>query len=59
MACGVLEAPSEISAKESMPQGVFKNLLRCSHFVDAWDKDDDKNWDDIYAFVKEELSKDT
>ena len=39
--------------KESMPQDAYKDLLRCMHFSDDWEEDEDgDDWDTLYADTK-------
>ena len=46
-------------AVESMPRDCLQDLYRLLHFVDDWELDEDKEWDDIYDHPKEEVKEGT
>ena len=46
-------------AVKSMPQDCLQNMYGLLHFVDDWELDEDKEWDDIYDHLKEEVKEGT
>ena len=44
--------------KQSVTLDCFKDLIRCLHFSDDWD-DDDEQWDTLYTDPKQEPGEDT
>ena len=38
--------------KECLPQDAFKDLHQCMHFVDNWEQDTDREWDEFYSDSK-------
>ena len=46
-------------AVESMPRDCLQDLYRLLYFVDDWELDEDKEWDDIYDNPKEEVKEGT
>jgi len=46
-------------AVKSMPRDCLQDLYQLLHFVDDWELDEDKEWDEIYDHVKEEEKEGT